>query len=45
MTDKPNRWSGEITEEDRRDVGSGIFATGSAQDIAAAVIATTARYA
>jgi len=39
MTDKPNRWSGEITEVDRHDVGNGIFATASAQDIAAAVIA------
>jgi hypothetical protein len=39
MSDNPNRWSGEITAEDRHDVGGGIFATGSAQEIADAVIA------
>jgi hypothetical protein len=42
MSDNPNRWSGEITEEDRHDVGGGVFATGSAQDIADAVM-TAAR--
>lgn len=39
MSDKTNRWSREITEEDRHDVGGGAFATGSARDIADAVIA------
>lgn len=38
MTDNPNRWSHEITEGDRHDVG-GVFATGSAREIADAVIA------
>jgi Protein of unknown function (DUF3175) len=39
MSDNPDRWSREITEEDRHDVGGGVFAAGSAQDIADAVIA------
>jgi Protein of unknown function (DUF3175) len=39
MSDNPNRWSSEVTEEDRHDVGGGVFATGSARDIADAVIA------
>jgi hypothetical protein len=39
MDDSTRRWSGEITAEDRHDVGGGIFATGSAQEIADAVIA------
>lgn len=38
MDDSPHRWSHEITEEDRHDVGAGIFATGSAEEIADAVI-------
>jgi hypothetical protein len=38
MSDNPNYWSNEVTEEDRHDVGGGIFATGSAQEIADAVI-------
>jgi hypothetical protein len=38
MSDKPHYWSNEVTEEDRHDVGGGIFATGSAQEIADAVI-------
>jgi Protein of unknown function (DUF3175) len=38
MSDNPNRWSGEVTEVDRHDVGGGVFATGSAQEIADAVI-------
>jgi hypothetical protein len=39
MSDTPNRWSQEVTEGDRHDVGGGIFADGSAQEIADAVIA------
>lgn len=39
MTDQPNRWSQEITEEDRHDVGRGVFSTGTPQEIADAVIA------
>jgi hypothetical protein len=39
MSDTPNRWSQEVTEGDRHDVGGGIFAEGSAQEIADAVIA------
>jgi hypothetical protein len=38
MSDKTNYWSSEVTAEDRHDVGGGIFATGSAQEIADAVI-------
>lgn len=39
MSDKPsNSWSNEVTEADRHDVGGGIFAIGSAQEIAEAVI-------
>jgi hypothetical protein len=38
MSDTPNRWSQEITESDRHDVASGVFAEGSAQEIADAVI-------
>jgi hypothetical protein len=40
MDDSRGLWSHEITQEDRHDVGSGVFATGSAQEIAAAVIAS-----
>lgn len=39
MTDSPHYWSEEITEGDRHDVAGGIFATGSAREIAEAVIA------
>ena len=39
MSDQPNRWSKEVTEEDRHDVGGGVFAAGSAQEIADSVIA------
>jgi Protein of unknown function (DUF3175) len=38
MSDTPNRWSGEVTESDRHDIGGGVFAEGSAQEIADAVI-------
>jgi hypothetical protein len=38
MDDSPRRWSHEITAEDRHDVEGGIFATGSAEEIADAVI-------
>jgi hypothetical protein len=38
MDDSPQRWSHEITEEDRHDVGGGVFASGSAEEIARAVI-------
>lgn len=38
MDDSPHRWSREITEEDHHDVRGGIFATGSAEEIADAVI-------
>jgi hypothetical protein len=37
--DDSKRWSHEVTEADRHDVGGGVFATGSAADIAEAVIA------
>ena len=36
--DNSKRWSHEVTEEDRHDV-SGVFASGSASEIAKAVIA------
>ena len=39
MSDSVNKWSSEVTEHDRHDVESGVFATGSAEDIAHAVIA------
>jgi len=39
MSDSQGRWSHEVTEEDRHDVGGGVFATGSAQEIADAAIA------
>lgn len=39
MSDSQQRWSHDVTEQDRHDVGRGVFATGSAQDIADAVIA------
>jgi hypothetical protein len=42
MSDTANRWSSEVTEGDRHDVGGGVFAEGSAQEIADAVI-TAAR--
>jgi len=42
MEDSGKYWSHEVTEEDRHDVESGVFATGSAEDIADAVI-TAAR--
>ena len=38
MSDTPNRWSQEITESERHDIPSGVFADGSAQEIADAVI-------
>ena len=39
MDDSKNYWSSEVTAEDRHDVGGGVFANGSAQEIADAVIA------
>jgi len=39
MDDSKQYWSHEATEEDRHDVGGGIFAGGSASEIANAVIA------
>jgi hypothetical protein len=39
MSDKTNYWSSEVTANDRHDVGHEIFATGSAEDIAATVVA------
>ena len=39
MSDSTRYWSQEVTDQDRHDVGGGIFATGSAQEIADAVIA------
>lgn len=39
MNDQKNYWSSEVTAEDRHDVGGGVFASGSAQEIADAVIA------
>jgi hypothetical protein len=38
MSDNTNYWSNEVTADDRHDLGGGIFATGSAQEIADAVI-------
>jgi hypothetical protein len=42
MSDSQDRWSHEVTAEDRHYVGACVFASGSAQDIADAVI-TAAR--
>lgn len=39
MDDSQRYWSHEATEEDRHDVGAGVFAAGSAAEIAQAVIA------
>jgi hypothetical protein len=39
MTDSTKRWSAEVTEHDRHDLPEGVFATGSARDIADAVLA------
>jgi len=39
MDDSKRYWSHEVTEEDRHDVGAGVFASGSAAEIADAVIA------
>jgi uncharacterized membrane protein YebE (DUF533 family) len=39
VNDSQGKWSHEVTEVDRHDVGEGIFASGSAQEIADAVIA------
>lgn len=38
MDDSRNLWSHEVTEADRHDVGGGVFASGSAEEIADAVI-------
>ena len=37
-----NHWSREVSERDRHDVEPGIFAGGSAQEIADAVVAAAA---
>lgn len=39
MDDAKQYWSAEATQADRHDVGSGVFAGGSAEEIADAVIA------
>ena len=39
MTEELNRWSREVTEADRHDAGGGVFASGSADEIADAVLA------
>jgi hypothetical protein len=39
MEDSQRYWSHDVTEEDRHDVGGGVFAGGSAAEIAEAVIA------
>jgi hypothetical protein len=39
MDDSKRYWSHAVTEEDRHDVGGGVFASGSAAEIAQAVIA------
>ena len=39
MDDSRRYWSHEVTEEDRHDLGGGLFASGSAAEIAHAVIA------
>ncbi len=39
MDDSRELWSHEVTEADRHDVGGGVFASGSADEIADAVIA------
>ncbi|HEY2473250.1 MAG TPA: DUF3175 domain-containing protein [Candidatus Cybelea sp.] len=38
MDDSQRRWSREVTERDRHDVGGSVFANGSAAEIADAVI-------
>lgn len=38
MDDSQRYWSHEVTAEDRHDIGDGTFASGSAQEIADAVI-------
>jgi Protein of unknown function (DUF3175) len=39
MDNSRRHWSHEITEQDRHDVGGSVFASGSAAEIADAVIA------
>ena len=39
MNDDGRLWSHDVTARDRHDVGGGVFANGSPQDIADAVIA------
>jgi hypothetical protein len=39
MDDSQRYWSQEVTEGDRHDVGGGVFASGSAAEIARAVVA------
>jgi hypothetical protein len=39
MDDSQQRWSHQVTEQDRHDLGDGIFANGSAEEIAEAAIA------
>ncbi len=43
MDDSRRYWSQEVTEGDRHDVGGGVFASGSAAEIAEAVIAAARR--
>ena len=38
MDDSQRKWSREVTEEDRHDVGGGVCANGSPTEIAEAVI-------
>jgi hypothetical protein len=38
MDDSQRYWSHEVTEGDRHDVGGGVFASGSAAEIAGSVI-------
>jgi hypothetical protein len=39
MEDSQRYWSQEVTEGDRHDLGGGLFASGSAQEIADSVLA------
>lgn len=41
--DPQRYWSHEVTGEDRHDVGGGVFATGSATEIAQSVLAAARR--
>jgi len=39
LSDDKQRWSGDATAHDRHDVGHGVFASGTAREIADMVIA------